>query len=103
MSAQAKIIMSWDIKPETETEYFEFLVHEFIPGMTRLGIGDIEVWLTIYGEEHEQKLASGIARSQEQMRQILNTGEWGRLTEKLTNFVENFVQKVVPAHGGWQV
>ena len=37
-----KILMSWDIRQETESEYFEFLVHEFIPGLNKLGIIEIE-------------------------------------------------------------
>jgi hypothetical protein len=94
--------MRWNIRSETETEYFEFLVHEFIPGMTKLGIADIQVWLTVYGGG-EQKLASGIARSMSQMEYILNTDEWGQLTDQLRQYVNDFTQKVIPATGGFQI
>ena len=32
-----KLIMTWDITPEHEQEYFEFVIREYIPGIQRLG------------------------------------------------------------------
>ena len=42
-----KLIMTWDILPEREQEYFEFVVREFIPGVQRLGFDLTEAWATI--------------------------------------------------------
>ena len=97
-----KLLMRWDIRSETESEYFEFLVHEFIPGLTKLGIADIQVWLTVYGGA-EQKLASGVTRTADQMQYILDTEEWETLTDKLQEYVNNFSQKMIAATGGFQV
>ncbi|MCA9958319.1 MAG: hypothetical protein R3E31_01300 [Chloroflexota bacterium] len=97
-----KIIMRWDVRKETESEYFEFLVHEFIPGLNRLGIGDIQVWYTAYGD-CEQKLASGVTQSTEQMRQILDSSDWLKLTEQLQRFVNDYSQKMIPATRGFQL
>lgn len=97
-----KIIMRWNVRPETESEYFEFLVHEFIPGMNRLGIADFQVWYTAYGD-CEQKLASGIAPSQEHMDFALKHKDWIDLQEKLRTYVDSFSQKVVPATRGFQI
>lgn len=98
----AKLLMRWDVRPETESEYFEFLVHEFIPGLNKLGISDIQVWYTQYGE-CEQKLASGIANTREKMQDALSSPTWEQLNEKLQEFVDNFSQKVIPATGGFQI
>ena len=98
----AKIVMRWDVRPETESEYFEFLVHEFIPGLNKLGIDDIQVWYTQYGD-CEQKLASGIAKSTEKMQEALASPGWGQLNDKLQGDVDNFSQKVIPATGGCQI
>lgn len=98
----AKLLMRWDVRPETESEYFEFLVHEFIPGLNKLGISDIQVWYTQYGD-CEQKLASGIANSTEMMQDALTSQGWEQLNDKLQEFVENFSQKVISATGGFQI
>jgi len=99
---QTKLIMRWDVRKETESEYFEFLVHEFIPGLNRLGIDDIQVWYTAYGKA-EQKLASGIAPSLEHMNRVLGSEEWIGLVGRLNDFVEGYSQKVIPATRGFQI
>lgn len=94
--------MRWDIRPETESEYFEFLVHEFIPALNKLGVGDIQVWYTAYGD-CEQKLAEGVTASTEQMKSILHSEEWTIITDKLQKFVQNFSLKIIPATRGFQI
>jgi hypothetical protein len=98
----AKIIMRWDIRPEKESEYFEFLVHEFIPALNRLGIEDILVWYTAYGD-CEQKLAEGTAKSVDAMKSILDSEEWVILIDKLQNYVVDFDLKVIEATRGFQI
>ncbi len=98
----SKLIMRWDVQPETESEYFEFLVHELIPAMNKLGLNDIQVWYTAYGE-CEQKLAEGTAESNEIMTRALRSNEWHQLVDKLESFVVNFSQKVIPATRGFQI
>ena len=43
--------MTWDIAPEHEQEYFEFVVREFIPGVQRLGFELSDAWATVYGDQ----------------------------------------------------
>ena len=97
-----KLIMRWDIKPETESEYFEFLVHEFIPALNKLGVEDILVWYTAYGN-CEQKLAEGIIPSKEKLREVLASEEWIRLTDRLETFVVDFDMKAIQASKGFQI
>ena len=100
---QAKILMRWNIRNETEdSEYYEFLVHEFIPGMNNLGMAEIQVWATAFGE-CEQKLVSGIAQSADDMKLALLSDDWSVLRNKLENYVEAFSQKVIPATNGFQI
>lgn len=98
----AKILMRWDIRQEKESEYFEFLVHEFIPALNKLGIADILVWYTAYGD-CEQKLAEGTTESIEAMNAILKSEEWVILIDKLQNYVVDFDLKVVTATRGFQI
>jgi hypothetical protein len=97
-----KLLMRWNIRPESESEYFEFLVHEFIPALSQLGISDIQVWYTAFGD-CEQKLAEGIAPSPERMQTILDSEDWLVLSDKLQNYVSDFEMKVIPATGGFQI
>ncbi len=44
-----KLILSWDILPGHEQEYFEFVIREFIPGVQRLGFTLTDAWATVFG------------------------------------------------------
>jgi hypothetical protein len=97
-----KLLMTWDMVPGREQEYFEFLVREFVPGMQRLGIQPTEAWLTTYGDG-PQMLAGGVAETLNAMQIALSTEEWTELQGKLLEFVTNFDSKVVQASGGFQL
>ena len=97
-----KLLMTWDMVPGREQEYFEFLVREFVPGMQRLGIQPTEAWLTTYGDG-PQMLAGGVAETLNAMQIALSTEEWTELQGKLLDFVTNFDSKVVQASGGFQL
>lgn len=97
-----KLLMSWDIKPGREQEYFEFVVREFAPGLQHIGIQPTEAYYTIYGE-CPQILTGGIADDLPTMQSILEGDEWQILRDKLLTFVTNFRQKVVPATGRFQL
>jgi hypothetical protein len=98
----AKLIMRWNVRPDMESEYFEFLVHELIPAMNKLGINDIQVWYTAYGD-CEQKMAEGISESADDMLRVMRTTEWRDLTDRLQSYVLDFSQKVIPATRGFQI
>ncbi|HET7010115.1 MAG TPA: hypothetical protein VFI11_05020 [Anaerolineales bacterium] len=97
-----KLLMTWDILPGKEQEYFEFVVRELVPGMQRLGIQPTEAWLTTFGER-PQILTGGITDDLKSMRTALGTAEWKTLRDRLSEFVSNFELKVVRASGGFQM
>jgi hypothetical protein len=97
-----KLLMSWDIRPGQESEYFEFVVREFAPGIMRLGIQPTEAWYTVYGDG-PQILTGGVAEDLQTMQQILAGDEWKELQDKLMGYVTNFRQKIVAATGRFQL
>ncbi|MBI3243726.1 MAG: hypothetical protein HYZ49_15685 [Chloroflexi bacterium] len=97
-----KLLMSWDIKAGVEQEYFEFVVREFVPGITRLGIQPIEAWYTVYGNS-PQILTAGVADSKEVIEKALSTEEWQALQDKLETYVDNLEKKIIRAGGGFQL
>jgi hypothetical protein len=96
-----KLIMTWDIMPEREQEYFEFVVREFIPGVQRLGFELSDAWATVYGNQ-PQILVGAIIPSKGRAQQLLDSSEWRSLNNQLQDFVHNYDQKIVDATGGFQ-
>jgi hypothetical protein len=97
-----KLIMTWDILPGREQEYFEFVVREFVPGMQRIGIQPTEAWFTQYGQQ-PQILTGGVTEDLSLMQTALGSEDWEQLQDQLAEFVTNFNMKVVKASGGFQM
>jgi hypothetical protein len=97
-----KLLLSWDIKPGRDQEYFEFMVREFAPGITRLGLTPTEAWLAVYGE-CPQIMMESIADDVETIRTLLDSTDWIELHAKLLGFVDNYEQKIVHASTGFQI
>ncbi|MDP7645325.1 MAG: hypothetical protein QGG60_11595, partial [Anaerolineales bacterium] len=83
-------------------EYFEFVVREFVPGITKLGIKPTDAWYTLYGD-CSQILTAGMAKDTDVVQEILSSEEWDALENRLLEFVENLERKVVPARQGFQL
>ena len=96
-----KIIMTWDISPEREQEYFEFVVREFIPGVQRLGLELKDAWATVYGTR-PQILVGALLPTVAKAHQIMRSSEWVSLHNQLQDYVINYSEKIVEAHGGFQ-
>jgi hypothetical protein len=96
-----KLIMTWDIAPGHEQEYFEFVVREFIPGVQRLGFELSDAWATVYGTQ-PQILVGATLPSLAKARQMLHSSEWKGLYNQLQDFVINYTEKIIPARGGFQ-
>jgi len=97
-----KLLMSWNILPGHEDEYFTFVVQEFGPGLMELGIRPTDAWYTYYGD-HPQILAGGVVEDLSNLRGALASAEWRELKKKLLTHVTDYNQKIIRASGGFQL
>lgn len=97
-----KLLMSWNIRPGQEEEYFEFVVREFGPGLIKLGVRPTDAWYTQYGER-PQILTGGIAEDLESLLRALASDEWRVLNKKLLIYVTDYQQKIIRASEGFQL
>jgi len=97
-----KLIMTWDIVPEHEQEYFEFVIRDFIPGVQRLGCELSDAWATVYGDQ-PQIMVGAIISSVNRARQLISSHEWTDLNLKLQEYVQNYDQKIIFAKSGFQL
>jgi len=96
-----KVLMTWDISPEHEQEYFEFVIGEWIPGIQRLGLEPVEAWATIYGNYPQIQVAM-LAPDLPDAQRVLASTDWTMLRSKLFNYVRNYNFKVVDAKSSFQ-
>ena len=96
-----KLIMSWDISPDHEQEYFEFVTTNFIPGVQRLGFELSDAWATVYGSQ-PQIMVGVVLPTLSKARQIMRSTEWVNLHNQLQDYVLNYSAKLVNARNGFQ-
>ncbi len=97
-----KLLLSWDILPGREQEYFEFVVREFIPGIQALGLAPSDAWLTIYGDQ-PQILTGVQIGSLSVLNNITSSQEWDGMISKLLDYVDNLEIKTIKAKPGFQM
>jgi hypothetical protein len=97
-----KLLMTWDILPGREQEYFEFVVRDFIPGIQRLGMEPSDAWFTMYGSQ-PQILAAMQMPTIAALERIMASDEWQTLNQRLLDYVDHLNYKVVQARNGFQL
>ena len=97
-----KLIMSWDIAPEHEQDYFEFVIREYIPGIQRLGCELSDAWATVYGAKPQIVVGVVIAGARK-ARQLLLSEDWLSLNNRLQDFIQNYAMKMVYARNTFQI
>ena len=96
-----KLLMTWDIKPECEQEYMEFIMRDFGPAMVEAGLHPTDAWYTMYGEG-PKVLAGGVTDTLQRMHEILSSKEWQELEGRLITLVNNYERRIMEATGGFQ-
>ena len=102
MDKEVKLMMTWDILPGKEEEYFEFHVRKFVPALEKLGLELHEAWLTQYGD-YPRLMVEAIIPSASRAYRVLDSDDWNDLGFQLEGLVENFKYKVVPNRTRWQM
>ena len=98
---RVKMLISYDVVPELQQAYYEFVLGEMIPTAHSLGLVLSEAWHTAYGE-YPIRLNGFVARSRQELDRVLATAEWRQLEDKLKRFVNDYQRKIVPYREGFQ-
>lgn len=96
-----KLLMSWDIIPEHEQDYFEFVIRDFLPGVQKIGFELSDAWATVYGDR-PQILVGAVVPDMQTAQSTMNSTEWDNLYTQLREYVHNFSYKIVESSGGFQ-
>ena len=97
-----KLLLTWDILPGREQEYFEFVVRDFIPKVQKMGMEPSDAWFTVFGDQPQIMITMQSA-SMDNMEKILKSADWTALKSQLMDDIDEFKYKIVPARPGFQL
>jgi len=98
---RVKMLMTYDVVPELQQAYYEFVLGEMIPTAQSMGLVLSEAWHTAYGD-YPIRLNGFVARNRQEIDRILASTEWRELEDKLKRFVNAYQRKIVPFREGFQ-
>lgn len=97
-----KLLLSYEVLPETIQEYRQFIMGQYVPAMSSMGLQMSEAWHTAYGDA-PNRLVGFVCRERDTVDDLLHSEMWLTINEQLQQYVTDFNYKVVPYKGVFQV
>lgn len=97
-----KLLLSYEMKPEAQQEYYQFVMGQFIPTLQSMGLQMSEAWHTAYGDA-PNRLIGFVCRDRQTMEELLDGETWDSLSDQLEKFVADLDYKVIPFRDGFQL
>jgi hypothetical protein len=96
-----KMLLSYDILAETQQEYYQYVLGEFLPRVQTLGLDPAEAWHTAYGD-YPIRMIALVAESKDVMKSALTDPQWRVLERKLRRYIVRYQRRIVPYRDGFQ-
>lgn len=97
-----KLLLSYEVKPETVQEYRQFVLGSYVPSLQNMGFQMSEAWHTAYGDA-PNRLICFVCRDRSTVDGLLASATWTDLNDQLSSYVTDFNYKVVPYKGIFQM
>jgi len=98
---RVKMLITYDVVPELQQAYYEFVLGEMIPAAQSMGLVLSEAWHTAYGN-YPIRLNGFVAKDRAALDRVLGSAEWRQLEDKLKRFVTGYQRKIIPYREGFQ-
>jgi hypothetical protein len=89
-----KLILTYDLQPEMQDTYLQFMLGEFVPAVQSLGIQMSGAWHTAYGP-YPLRLIEFVGSDQAAIAGVLRTPLWNNMETRLKTYVTNYTKKIL--------
>jgi hypothetical protein len=89
-----KLLLTYDIRPEVQDSYFQYMLGEMVPALQTLGLQMSGAWHTAYGD-YPIRLVEFIAEDRSALLAVLDSPEWDKLETQLQPYILNYSKKIV--------
>lgn len=96
-----KVLLTYDIIPETQETYYQFMLGELVPAVQQLGLGMSEAWHTAVGN-YPIRLVAFVGESRELVDKAIASEQWEELETRLQQYVTNYKRRIVPLRKRFQ-
>ncbi len=97
----SKLLLSYNITPDKQEPYMRFMLNHFIPALQEIGLMNIGVWHTAWGN-YPLRLLVFVAEDEPTLEHALGNEVWKQMEEELIPLVTDYTRRVVPYEPGFQ-
>lgn len=101
LSRYTKVLLTYDIIPETQETYYQFMLGELVPTVQGLGLGMAEAWHTAVGD-YPIRLITFVGETRAGVDQVIDSEQWEELETRLLQYVTNYTRRIVPFRNRFQ-
>ena len=101
ITSYTKVLLTYDIIPETQESYYQFMLGELVPTVQKMGLGMAEAWHTAVGD-YPLRLVAFVGESRETVDEVIGSEKWEELESRLQQYVTNYTRRVVPFRNRFQ-
>lgn len=89
-----KLLVTYDIDPNTLENYFPFVLNDFVPYMASVNVPMWRVYETVYGD-YPQRQLEFLAEDLDEVRDVLHSDDFLDKEAELQQYVTNYSRKLV--------
>ena len=95
------MLLTYNIPPERQETYMRFVLNEFIPTLQSIGLANVGVWHTAWGD-YPLRLLVFVSENASTMTRAVESDVFTQMEEKLKSHVSDYTRRIVPFDPGFQ-
>ncbi len=95
------MLLTYNIVDERQEIYMRFMLNEFIPTLQSIGLTNVGVWHTAWGN-YPIRLLVFVSENSSAMSRAVKSDVFNNMEEKLKSFVSDYTRRVVVFDPGFQ-
>lgn len=95
------MLLTYNIVDARQEPYLRFMLNEFIPTLQSLGLTNVGVWHTAWGD-YPIRLLVFVSENSSAMTRATKSDVFNEMEEKLKSYVSDYARRVVVADPGFQ-
>jgi hypothetical protein len=96
-----KLLLTYDIRPESLDKYYYYVLREFVPELENMGLYMFRVWHVAYGDYPVRQMEF-VTEDLETAQEVFQSERWCVLEDRLKSYTMRYGRKLVKFRVGFQ-
>ena len=94
------MLLTYNVVPQAQSEYMQFMMSVFVPSLQKIGLENMGVWHTAFGN-YPNRLLVFVAEELD-MKEAMASETWTQAETRLKGYITDYTCRIVPFESGFQ-